>query len=1264
MANTESDLGVRDPHIIRSKDGDKYWILGTDLHAEGGGSGGSGWNSHASSKKLLVWESDDMVNWKKSVVDAGLDTAGCVWAPEAYYDEANNDYVVYWSARDEKYHGTAEGDSLKVYITRTKDFHNFTEPKVWLNEDGGSDNYNIIDSTIQKMGNAYYRFSTSDWNTVVDKSSTLSEDTYDVTKDNKNNSWQRVMSRGTNVQHGLTNKEGLNSYKLPNGDWCVVGDNGGYHGYIFDTENVQFKRISNMTFHDGTFRHGTILRVSKAEKEALLKKYDPNNKYQPVAKAEPTLVEASVTVNGGTASKAKANTGDVVTLTANNEEGKEFTGWSFNKTPTFADKTSADSKVAKIYMTTEAVTATANYKNQEVEEEQQDPVLSYDFEDGAMKDTTGKGNDGTLEGNAKVQKDNDKDSNVLYLDGTSNTFAQLPDGFFDGRDKMTISMDIKNEMSSGNFFTFTLGQDTNKYAFLRTRGNEVRNAITTSSYKNEKEVKASKGAVGQWMNVKIVYNDTSMKLYLNGRLASENKDTGLKISDLGSSLKSYLGKSFYPDAYFKGAFDNVKVYNRALSEQEVADEAGVEIPTVKAAATGSDQYVFASSKVDEEKNTVNIQISKSNSRSKDYTKVPVKFTLKEGATLNSGEDNVLTLDLTKEQTIKTTYNNKEQIWTVKAEVANNSVLGGQFADPDIDVLDGKFWIYPTTDGFSGWSGTQFHAFSSEDMVNWKDEGIIVDVKANTDAEAGKNENGVQIASVPWATGSAWAPTIEERNGKYYYYFCAKKAGGESAIGVAVADDPAGPFKAADEPLMTKAISAGGGASIGQAIDPSIFTDDDGTVYMTYGNGGAAIVELNEDMMSIKKDTIRKINGMTDFRESVVINKRNGIYHFTWSCDDTGSENYRVNYGTTTSLDGDSINVSYKGNVLYKVPGEDILGTGHHSIVNVPGTDDWYIAYHRFVTPLGQYTSGLGYHRETCIDKVTFDKETGLMNKITPTMKGISEAVTIPKAELTLSYKASTGGKIQGETTQTVKRGENGSKVTAVAEEGYTFKKWSDGVTTAEREDKAVTEDKTLTAYFEKVETPVPPVVVTKPATVTGLKSYSNKTTSVKLSWKKVSGAKGYEVYRYSTKYKKYVKIKTTSATNCYNSGLKAGNTYYYKVRAYKDASGKVLYGDFSKTLKTATAPSKVTKVKAKKASKSKIKLSWKKVKGASGYAVYMKTGNGKYKRVKTITKGSTVKYTKAKLKKGKKYTFKIRAYKKADKNIYGSYSTGKSYKLR
>ena len=144
--------------------------------------------------------------------------------------------------------------------------------------------------------------------------------------------------------------------------------------------------------------------------------------------------------------------------------------------------------------------------------------------------------------------------------------------------------------------------------------------------------------------------------------------------------------------------------------------------------------------------------------------------------------------------------------------------------------------------------------------------------------------------------------------------------------------------------------------------------------------------------------------------------------------------------------------------------------------------------------------------------------------------------------------------------------------------------------------------------------------------VTGLKSSSNKTSSLKLNWNKASGISSYELYRYNSSKKKYDKIKTlsSSASSYTDKKLKSGAIYTYKIRVKKIDGGISYYGVYTK-LKTATAPGKVSGLKAKKASKTKIRLSWKKVKGASGYAIYMKTGNGKYKRVKTITKGSTAK---------------------------------------
>ena len=201
----------------------------------------------------------------------------------------------------------------------------------------------------------------------------------------------------------------------------------------------------------------------------------------------------------------------------------------------------------------------------------------------------------------------------------------------------------------------------------------------------------------------------------------------------------------------------------------------------------------------------------------------------------------------------------------------HQVLPGQFADPDLVKFGDRYYLYPTTDGFTDWSGTQFHVFSSADLRIWKDEGVILDLATE---------------DVPWAVGSAWAPAIATKDGKYYYYFCGKMKNGESAIGVAVAETPVGPFRAQPQPLITMEQTKRLGLVMGQTIDPSIFIDDDGTAYMLFGNAHAAIVQLGEDMVSVIEDTMKNLDGLHDFREAVTVLKGGGQYHFTWSCDDT------------------------------------------------------------------------------------------------------------------------------------------------------------------------------------------------------------------------------------------------------------------------------------------------------------------------------------------------------------------------------------------
>lgn len=308
------------------------------------------------------------------------------------------------------------------------------------------------------------------------------------------------------------------------------------------------------------------------------------------------------------------------------------------------------------------------------------------------------------------------------------------------------------------------------------------------------------------------------------------------------------------------------------------------------------------------------------------------------------------------------------------ERKNNPVLPGQFADPDIAVFGNRYYMYPTTDGFPGWSGTVFHAFSSENLVDWTDEGIILDV--------GKGKD------VPWSVGSAWAPAIAEKNGVFYFYFCAKDETGTSHVGVAKGETPTGPFQAMEQPLVTVAQCNAHGIELWQAIDPSVFTDEDGHSYLLFGNGAPVVVELQEDMMGIKEETLHKYEGVVEFREAITVTKRKGKYHFTWSCDDTGSSEYHVNYGTSDSIYGP---IEFKDTILEKRPECDILGTGHHCILQIPDEDEYYIAYHRFFTPLDRFTEGKGFHREVCIDRLYFGKD-GLMEQVIPTVEGVRKRV--------------------------------------------------------------------------------------------------------------------------------------------------------------------------------------------------------------------------------------------------------------------------------
>ena len=275
-----------------------------------------------------------------------------------------------------------------------------------------------------------------------------------------------------------------------------------------------------------------------------------------------------------------------------------------------------------------------------------------------------------------------------------------------------------------------------------------------------------------------------------------------------------------------------------------------------------------------------------------------------------------------------------------ADPAPKPALEGFTADPSIRVFGDTYYLYPTSDK-PNWNTTDFSVFSSKNLIDWKREGMILDV----------------TRELSWAKLRAWAPDCVEHKGKYYFYFCA-----DTKIGVGVADTPVGPFKdAIDRPLLKR----GGKVNVGQTIDPQAFIDDDGTPYLYYGNGKCQVVKLNDDMTSYSGDPIDI--KLPQFNEGIWVFKRGGKYYFMWSIDDARSPNYRVGYGISDSPFGPVH--APKDNFIVLQKSGDVVGTAHHSVVNVPGTDRWYVAYHRHAIP-----DGNGYKRETCIVRMEFNAD--------------------------------------------------------------------------------------------------------------------------------------------------------------------------------------------------------------------------------------------------------------------------------------------------
>ncbi len=256
LMSTLGEKGVRDPYIIRSADGDKFFIIATDLKINGNGN----WNKcqRQGSQSVMIWESEDLVNWSEQrMVKIARDDAGCTWAPESTYDKTTGDYIVYWASR------VAEDDFAKqrVYCSRTKDFIHFTEAKVYIEKAN-----DVIDTTIIEHKGRYYRFSKDETTKCI------SADRVDNLADAKST---KIASEYLDSKLGV---EGPAIYKFNNEDkWCLLVDNYGGIGYyplitnnldkgVYTTPGVDYKMPSRA-------RHGSVIPITREEYDNLMEQF-------------------------------------------------------------------------------------------------------------------------------------------------------------------------------------------------------------------------------------------------------------------------------------------------------------------------------------------------------------------------------------------------------------------------------------------------------------------------------------------------------------------------------------------------------------------------------------------------------------------------------------------------------------------------------------------------------------------------------------------------------------------------------------------------------------------------------------------------------------------------------------------------------------------------------------------------------------------------------------------------------------------------------
>lgn len=597
------------------------------------------------------------------------------------------------------------------------------------------------------------------------------------------------------------------------------------------------------------------------------------------------------------------------------------------------------------------------------------------------------------------------------------------------------------------------------------------------------------------------------------------------------------------------------------------------------------------------------------------------------------------------------------LFVQKPAQADNPIVQNNYtADPSPMAYGDTLYLYTshdedeTVENF--YTMNDWKCYSTKDMVNWTDHGTIM-----------------SFESFSWVSQPesprAWAPQCVERNGKFYLYIPIRGKGMD--IGVGVSDSPTGPFvDAIGKPLVSN--------GSWDNIDPTVFVDDDGQAYLYFGNPKLMYVKLNEDMISydesvgivdveMNEDAFGESpdkNHKTSYGEGPWFYKRGNLYYMVYAAFKKGQSEHLA-YSTSDSPEGPW---TYGGVIM---PSQQFGNTGV-CYTNHPGVTDFqghsYLFYHCQGLP-----GGHSYKRSVCVEEFTYNEDGSFPEDLKMTAEGPDPIAVLNPYDRTEAETFAWGTNVETEVcpkggmnlcdikdgssvkVREVDFGEKGpikfhATVASAGNEDAAIELWLDD---PENGQKIGTVEVPSTGGTDKYET---------------LSIDMNGVTGCHDLYMVFTGEGEEELFKFDYwQFEKEPEPEPTLTPEPSPTVQPPVNTAAPTAVVSPTPTPVQTATPVPQNVEEKATVAKVKSLSVKVQKSKKAKISWKKVSGAAGYQLVYSTDKNFKKGTVTVDAKKTS-YTTKKLKKGKKYYVRIRAYKKdqSGKKVYGAYSAVKKVK--